>query len=659
MTPRKEMTGIPRSVLERVDWPTVNSVVATQQKARHQHSPVISLYRWWARRPHALIGALLDASSDAFGAEQMYVSDPFSGGGTVAFEAAARGLSVYVQDLYPWPTFCLATGLSKPAVDEMEAASFALLEKLDSLRSAFRRKDGRELTHVLRVRKGGCLSCSHDVFLFPNAMFSVASRSEGETQAFYGCRACGHVQRGDLARGTFSCTACGWNSPTEEKNGIVPCPHCAAESIQKAYCSQEDEWRPVLVQEPTEKRGRLQAVLRAVEPHDPVDFVCASDAIPEFRVPIEDGVETRRLLQAGFRFWGDLYTSRQVTVIQRALSAILAMDVSEVCRDRMALAVIGAGEMPAFLSRWDRFHAKAYEGVANHRYAHTTLAAETNLLAPLGRGTLLSRLKSALKALDWAHEKISGGAVAVHLVDRKRRAKTRKGVRIATGDSRSQGLRSASIDVVLTDPPYFDDVQYGELARLFHFWLSQYRDIGDVEESREAVPNSQRGNGTDFYERAIGECLKESGRTLKDSGRLVLTFHNRSMFAWESLAKALISGGFIVHALAVARAESSADLTKRDGRGLLHDLVLECAKRGEASAPVAKVVHAGDSEEEKSLLAVGMALEHAVRNLMPESMRDHYLENLSRLGARRSCIQCGGKPSGSMPKAQEPLATAC
>ncbi|MBN2034500.1 MAG: hypothetical protein JW836_14595 [Deltaproteobacteria bacterium] len=644
MTSDRKMIRATRSILERVDWPSVNAVVAMQQKARNQYSPVISLYRWWARRPHALIGALLDASSDSFGAEGMYVSDPFSGGGTVAFEAAARGLSVYAQDLYPWPTFCLATGLSKPAVEEMETASVALLKDLDALRSSFRRRDGRELTHVLRVRRGKCQSCSHDVFLFPNVMFSVASRGVTEAQAFYGCSACGNVERGDLSRKTFSCSACGWKAPTRERKRIVVCPHCSSAGGQKSYYGEDDEWRPVLVQEPIEKRGQLRAVLREVEAHDPVDFVSASDAMPEFRVPIPDGVETRRLLQAGFRFWGDLYTSRQAAVIIHALSTIMAMNVSEGCRDRMALAVMGAGEMPAFLSRWDRFYAKAYEGVANHRYAHTTLAAETNLLAPLGRGTLLSRLKSALKALNWAQEKVPEGAVAVHLVNRKRRGKARQGVRIATGDSRSQGLRSGSIDVVLTDPPYFDDVQYGELARLFHFWLSQYRDIGEVDESREAVPNSQRGNGAGFYESAIGDCLKESGRTLKDSGCLVLTFHNRSLRAWKSLARALISGGFIVEALVVARAESSSDLTKRDGRGLLHDLVLECVKRRAAKSSMARIVYAGDSEEEKNILAVGMALDHAVRNLTPESMDDNYLENLSKLGARRTCIQCGRKP---------------
>ena len=37
------------------------------------------------------------------------VADPFSGGGTVMFEAIRRGHRAYAQDLYAWPSHGLAT----------------------------------------------------------------------------------------------------------------------------------------------------------------------------------------------------------------------------------------------------------------------------------------------------------------------------------------------------------------------------------------------------------------------------------------------------------------------------------------------------------------------------------------------------------------------
>src|SRR3954452_11476436 len=97
------------TLLARVPWADLDGLVRHQQRNREVHAPGISLFRWWARRPHGLIGALLDAAT-ADG-DMPFVSDPFSGGGTVAMEAARRGLSVYAQDLHPWATIGLSSTL--------------------------------------------------------------------------------------------------------------------------------------------------------------------------------------------------------------------------------------------------------------------------------------------------------------------------------------------------------------------------------------------------------------------------------------------------------------------------------------------------------------------------------------------------------------------
>ena len=87
-------------LLASLDWEELEERVRTQQRNREVHTPAISTFRWWARRSHALIGDLLDS---AIGDSDAYcVGDPFSGGGTVAVEAARRGADVFAQDLHPW-----------------------------------------------------------------------------------------------------------------------------------------------------------------------------------------------------------------------------------------------------------------------------------------------------------------------------------------------------------------------------------------------------------------------------------------------------------------------------------------------------------------------------------------------------------------------------
>jgi adenine-specific DNA methylase len=423
--------------------------------------------------------------------------------------------------------------------------------------------------------------------------------------------------------------------------------------MQQSFCKETPVWKVVLVQESTIQNGHLRALVRELEPGDPVDTGVASEDYPELNARIDDGIETRRLLRAGFRVWGDLYTTRQVRVLLESLRHIRGMDVSDGCRDRLALAVIGAAEMAAFLSRWDRYHLKAYEGLANHRYAHTTMTVETNMLGLLGRGTLFNRLRAAVRAIEWTSSNLPRGGVGMQVVSLSSQVDFETDVLIAMGDSSHQALASRSVDVVLTDPPYFDDVQYGELARLFHYWLGHYREIPEAEEGKEAVPNLRRGNGAKFYETVITDCLRESERTLREGGKLILTYHNRKIQAWRSLACALVESGFIIRAAAVARAENSADITKRDGRGILYDLVLECERRSESAGRTITFV-AGESGEEREILAMGIALGEAVRRAEPERLLNLYQSQLLRFGISGRYITCGGMRSVSRQSRQVP-----
>src|SRR5207245_277065 len=53
------------------------------------------------------------------------------------------------------------------------------------------------------------------------------------------------------------------------------------------------------------------------------------------------------------------------------------------------------------------------------------------------------------------------------------------GVWLHAGDSRSlSSIPAASVDHVVTDPPYADSVQYSELADFFYVWLRTA--LGDI-----------------------------------------------------------------------------------------------------------------------------------------------------------------------------------
>jgi adenine-specific DNA methylase len=341
----------------------------------------------------------------------------------------------------------------------------------------------------------------------------------------------------------------------------------------------------------------------------------------------------------GFVRWGDLYTRRQVEILLDAFATIRSLPHPKAVKDRLAFAVIGCAEMPAFLSRWDRTALKPFEALANHRYAHTTLAVEMNPVAPVGRGTFAKRLASAKKSLGWLSSECGNLPKVTRVLATDTRVSPETGgVVVATGSSKAQPIPNGTVRLVLSDPPYLDDVQYGELARLFHLWLSVYTPIAAADESAEAVPNSTRGTDVNFYQNAIASCLAESQRTLASRGRLVLTFHNTKLVAWQALAGALHESGFDVCAIAVVYAENGTDLCKRNVNSMLHDLVLECCARRRSRGPV-QIAITPKSVAEKNLIAVGLALAEATRSGNAGELPTLYGSQLKRFGTTRRTIR--------------------
>jgi putative DNA methylase len=629
--PQPQHTASPQSILARVNWRAVGARAAKELSNREVHAPVVSTYRWWARRPHSVMGALLDAAVAQYGPE-LVVSDPFSGGGTVTFEAARRGLKTYAQDLYPWPARGLAAALGACDTAELQAAADQVLAALAPHREAYRTAAGGELSHVLRVRRSTCAHCAGKVFEFPHGLVSVTSRSLNDRGAFFGCRACGHLTRRTRDVESFTCAGCDTRrSLSQEATG---CPHC----LQDDGLRPED-WQAVLVQELAVIQGQLRAVLRPVAVGDPVALQPRAAIHEALAAQIPTGRETKRLVDNGFAVWGDLYSSRQLEVLAEGLKTVALLDCAPAIKDRLAFSLLGAAEMPAFLSRWDRFNLKPFEGMANHRYTQTTFAAESNLLSPVGRGTIPRRLEAATQALQWfIDSRQCPPKVATTVPGRRGRKKTDWDVLVTTGSSVKQALQTGSVNVVVTDPPYFDDVQYGELARLFHVWLKVYDPSVVVDESAEAVPNSTRGTSTADYEATIAACLAESRRTLKANGRLILTFHNKKVVAWRALAGAIATAGLKVTALAAVLAENQGDHCKRSVNAMLHDLVIECAPASTPRLPALSLEFTPRSAAEKNLAAMGIAVAECVAAGSAADLGAGYRAQLERLGVRKRLI---------------------
>lgn len=153
----------------------------------------------------------------------------------------------------------------------------------------------------------------------------------------------------------------------------------------------------------------------------------------------------------------------------------------------------------------------------------------------------------------------------------------------------------ASLDAVITDPPYYDNVPYADLSDFFYVWLK--RTVGDLypeafrweltPKDEEAVVNPARFGGGKkgeeiarrHYERLMGEAFREIHRVLKPEGIALIMFTHRSTAAWESLIRSLLSAGLYPTASWPVHTEFEGS-THQTGKGAVRSTILmACRKR--------------------------------------------------------------------------------
>lgn len=151
---------------------------------------------------------------------------------------------------------------------------------------------------------------------------------------------------------------------------------------------------------------------------------------------------------------------------------------------------------------------------------------------------------------------------------------------LSCGDSARMDLPDGSVDLVVTDPPFFDNVHYSELADFFHVWQRLYfeeRPGGAWTTRRdEEVQDGDPGAFAEKLRRVFVECR----RVLRDHGLLVFSYHHSREDGWAALAKAVVGAGFEFTQSHPVKAEMSVAAPKSQAREPIDlDVILVCKKR--------------------------------------------------------------------------------
>ena len=309
------------------------------------------------------------------------------------------------------------------------------------------------------------------------------------------------------------------------------------------------------------------------------------------QVPIRPGLETTvrtPLHKYQYKFWSDFFNPRQLLVHARLLSSILnAQGFSDSTRQVVLSVFQQYLRNQNMFCIWDIGYDKLAPFLSKNNLHPPARPVENGVFNKLGRGNWTSCAQTTLEAISWK-------ADPWEVVSRENLRASHALVAEALGDSKSTKVFCAdpplsecklsctsssdltmheneSLDLVVTDPPFGDIMQYGELSGFFLSWLkpameSLRPDIFNTDHAPttlEAVENSQR-HGKDssaFYKKILTLCWSEAYRILKPGGILTFTFHHDKDGPWIAVLESLFDAGFYLEAAFPVR----SDETKGEG----------------------------------------------------------------------------------------------
>ncbi len=303
----------------------------------------------------------------------------------------------------------------------------------------------------------------------------------------------------------------------------------------------------------------------------------------------------------GFKTWGDVFTSRQqLTLAVFAHTTRLAREEMrrlgysaqwiEALGAYLSLVFDRLANQCSSVSRWHNKGEKI-EGTFS-RFALPIMwdFAEVN---PLGDTT-----GGYTSAVTWVALAVS------HFMAATRSAPPPT---VLCGSAATSAVWPTMMDLIVTDPPYYDAIPYADLMDFFYVWLRRTASglspeidkafstpvipkWDDALQDGELIDDESRFSGDSAkskaaYEDGMSRVFQQCSAHLEPDGRLVIVFANKQPDAWETLVSAMIRAGFVVNGSWPIQTEMGTRTRALTSAALSSSVWLVCKKRPESARP--------------------------------------------------------------------------
>ncbi|MGH8903206.1 MAG: DNA methyltransferase [Egibacteraceae bacterium] len=623
-----ELSCVPSLSSLESDFPAalISRIAEHESWRKEVHRPATSTHKWWAKRLGSVFRAILVSSVTEDGAsalraygspsrlDGLVVFDPFAGSGTTIVEAVKLGAKAIGWDINP-----VATLVQRQAFQSWDASelgrSFKIVEEScrEEIDRVHRTQTGETVLYYFWVAVAACPACGIDTRLFSTHVFSQNVYPGRDPTAQIVCPMCLDVTQG---RYDFDQATCR-NEHQILRSGAVSrsaltCVNGHTSKVLDALAGQKlrhEMYAKLVLGSDRRKRYEI------VTDFDRALYEQCSELLRknEGRLvlplgDLDEGQNTRQAIRWGYTSWRQFFNDRQLYSLGLLAAAI--RDLEAGAAEREALSALFSGVLE-FNNMFCSFKGEG-TGAVRHMFSHHVLKPERMPLeahpwgTPASSGSFstlfCSRLMRAHSYKVDPTDQIFDGRQVKRVKGLSLRTEVKivaawpneglgcGSVYLGTGDSSHTDLPEQSVDLIVTDPPYMDNLHYSELADFFHAWLRElvpFRGYPSGSATTRSTGEVQSASPTKF-QAAIADVWQECARVLKPEGLMAFTFHQARLSGWLSLVQALSQAGFVVTAVQPIKGEMTTSVAKGGMEPSNLDSVVVCRKRTSATTSFEK-----------------------------------------------------------------------
>ena len=598
----------------------VNALSRQEVFNKHLFRPNTYLHKWWARRCGSTFRAILKQFASAErrdyyapgGLENKVVLDPMMGGGTTVHEAIRLGANVIGADIDPIPIAQARASLTQASLGDLSRDFQSFFSSLrDSLAFYFRTEcpicqKAADIQYTLYGLSKTC-ACGSVVQVDG---YDLRQEADREIRI---CPESWEIGSNPAARPRLV--------PKEEKK----CFSCGQEYKELLDLPFYARYEPVAIFLFCSEHGHLfrppgesdLALIGLADSHrGSLDFGAAED----FKV--KGGPKSGDLLKRNVRSYLDVFSSRQLMYLDQSIRQL--RDYAGPSKLNLGMLVSTSLEFNSMLCGYKGWYKRRPGAIrhtfALHAYSFQYTALENNPVnLRKSSGNLQQLFRDRIeRGRKWAalpverRINIDGKTSQVKII-----GESDSGIEVSSpaeigrgtnrfcliqGDSRNLPIEDGSVDLIVTDPPYYDNVQYSDLAAFFRGWLSRLLP-GEAEWTYDEAASAVAVKGADSgnFLAALTAILSECGRVLKPgAGRLAFTFHHWDSSAWADVTIALKQAGFRLMNGHVVYSEHPISVHIRGLKSIRHDSILVLAHNGGPETRQWASVHSISADDSES-----------------------------------------------------------